>query len=96
MTQQPSISSNLLCPKSGAPGPRVYDSRARTNEGVWRRRKCLRCGERFTTVEILESAKPLVEYDMERLASLRTKLADAIEFIDRLSSRVIAAHRERE
>lgn len=65
----------------------MYDSRARTKYGVWRRRKCLACGERFTTVEMLEAAKPLVDADMDRLAALRTKLMDAVAFIDLVAQR---------
>lgn len=39
------------CPKCGARGTMVYDSRP-TGVGRIRRRKCLKCPHRFTTYEI--------------------------------------------
>jgi transcriptional regulator NrdR family protein len=30
----------------------VYNSRAKVNGFVWRRRKCLSCGRRWTTYEV--------------------------------------------
>ncbi|MGK9450324.1 NrdR family transcriptional regulator [Acidithiobacillus caldus] len=44
----------MLCPKCGSSKHRVIDSR-QYDFGVRRRRECLECGERFSTVEIRKS-----------------------------------------
>ena len=40
------------CPKCGSEVLSIYDTRKKNNV-VWRRRKCVMCGEKFATVEIL-------------------------------------------
>lgn len=41
----------MLCPKCKSDNLKVYDSRP-SNESTWRRRMCLDCKCRFSTVEI--------------------------------------------
>ena len=41
----------MKCPQCGCDQTKVVDSRPSENEAIRRRRKCLRCGSRFTTYE---------------------------------------------
>ena len=44
----------ILCPSCGAPGSRVSDSRSVDwGQAQRRRRDCVGCGQRFTTIEAL-------------------------------------------
>ena len=68
----------MICPKCKANQLTVVDSRPTSNE-VRRRRECLVCHHRFTTVEIsLDRAKKI---DAERL---RQQIACLEEKIDRV------------
>ena len=51
----------MICPKCGANDDKVLDSRP-TDDGfaVRRRRVCLVCGARFSTIEKIEGLKPMV------------------------------------
>ena len=51
----------MICPKCGANDDKVLDSRP-TDDGfaVRRRRVCLVCGARFSTIEKIEGLKPTV------------------------------------
>jgi transcriptional regulator NrdR family protein len=53
------------CPRCNAPDSHVYDSRLRVSGAVWRRRKCRKCGARWTTTETL------LELTREEVKSLK-------------------------
>ena len=51
----------MRCPKCGGPEDKVIDTRTVENNSVIRRRReCLGCGHRFTTVERLEGIQLMV------------------------------------
>ena len=66
----------MNCPYCGYHDSKVIDSRE-VNDGIRRRRQCLKCDERFTTYERLQPASLFVtkkderreEYDREKLLS---------------------------
>lgn len=66
----------MNCPYCGHSEDKVIDSRE-VNEGIRRRRRCLGCGQRFTTYERLQPASLFVikkderreEFDREKLLS---------------------------
>jgi transcriptional repressor NrdR len=70
----------MRCPNCGHPDTAVVDSReAEDGESIRRRRKCEKCGERFTTRERSESARiQVVKRDGSRQEFDRRKLASAI------------------
>lgn len=49
----------MNCPVCNDPDSKVLDTRT-SGEGIRRRRQCLACGERFTTMERIERRMPLV------------------------------------
>jgi len=68
----------VLCPSCGYQDSKVVDSRE-VNEGVRRRRQCLKCGHRFTTYERLEPASLfVVKKDQRREEFNREKLLGGI------------------
>lgn len=70
----------MQCPKCAHDDDRVIDSRAvRDGRAVRRRRECLRCGERYTTYEALETRPVLVvKRDGRRVAYDRAKMVIGI------------------
>lgn len=55
----------MNCPKCKENNDKVFDSRPCMKvEGIWRRRECLSCGERWTTYEVTE----------DKLATSQTEL----------------------
>lgn len=68
----------MNCPRCKAPSNRVADSRP-LEEGtaIRRRRTCLKCGERWTTYERLES--PYAETLLEASARLERRLALSLQ-----------------
>ena len=71
----------MYCPKCKNPETRVLDSRE-TNEHreIRRRRKCMKCGFRFTTFERVESANfTVVKKDQRRESYNRHKLEEGIK-----------------
>ena len=60
----------MLCPKCKSDNLKVYDSRP-TDEATWRRRLCLDCKCRFSTIEI-----SLEEY--RDLKDMEAKLTDVL------------------
>ena len=55
MTAHPKIA----CPYCDGSTSRVTDSRpSRRQDGIWRRRECTRCRNRFTTEEVLRGTYP--------------------------------------
>lgn len=65
----------MRCPYCGHRDTRVTDSRA-NDDGIRRRRHCVACGERFTTVEVVQRATvQIVKKDGRREDFLREKLA---------------------
>ena len=42
----------MKCPNCGEDDNRCVDTRTYPNNRIWRRRKCLSCGKRFTTYEV--------------------------------------------
>ena len=70
----------MRCPNCGHADTAVVDSReAEDGESIRRRRKCEKCGERFTTRERSESARiQVVKRDGSRQEFDRRKLASAI------------------
>ena len=68
----------MKCPYCGYHDSRVIDSR-NVNEGVRRRRQCLSCGARFTTLERLQPASLFViKKDKRREEFNRDKLLTGI------------------
>ena len=70
----------MRCPNCGHADTAVVDSReAEDGESIRRRRKCEKCGERFTTRERSESARiQVLKRDGSRQEFDRRKLASAI------------------
>jgi len=65
----------VRCPFCGHRDTRVTDSRA-NDDGIRRRRHCVACGERFTTVELVQrSAVQVIKKDGRREDFRREKLA---------------------
>ena len=50
----------MKCPKCGNK-THIYDVQKRKDGTVWRRRECLQCKFRFTTLEEVISKKPKVD-----------------------------------
>src|SRR5438034_9804015 len=71
----------MRCPSCRHEDTRVVDSReAEDGESIRRRRKCEKCGERFTTRERSESARiQVLKRDGSHQEFDRRKLASAIE-----------------
>jgi len=68
----------IRCPNCGYHDSKVTDSRG-TDESIRRRRKCLECGFRFTTIERIQSATlVIIKKDQRREAFHREKLAIGI------------------
>ncbi len=70
----------MLCPKCHSPKGKVIDSRL-TQEGaaVRRRRRCLKCGLRFTTYEeVCAENFRVLKRDGRRVPFLRSKLAEGL------------------
>lgn len=64
----------MRCPYCHYRDSRVTDSRS-TDDGIRRRRQCIRCGERFTTVEVVQvSTVQIVKRDGRREEFSREKL----------------------
>lgn len=70
----------MRCPNCGHPDTAVVDSReSEDGESIRRRRKCEKCGERFTTRERSESARiQVVKRDGSKQEFDRRKLVSAI------------------
>lgn len=68
----------MRCPKCGSNDTRVVDSRE-APDAVRRRRKCEACGDRFTTYERVETARPMVvKRDGTREEWNRMKLMEGV------------------
>ena len=64
--------ADLRCPSCGAVQTCVKDSRGKKDRAsIWRRRECLSCTMRFSTMEMVE---PLTEDAAFRLVELATAL----------------------
>lgn len=75
------------CPVCNSPGVRVMDSRVRTS-GRSRRKRCERCGHRWSTIEVsLEEAPTLVSD--EAIVRAEKIIADAIDQLSALRSSLI-------
>lgn len=61
----------------------VIDSRKRTY-GVWRRRKCLECGSRFTTQEVLSLNIEQASRKMGKLKANLKRFQDSLDEINNL------------
>jgi hypothetical protein len=77
----------MRCPKCNLDNDTVYDSRSSyDNRGVWRRRRCKGCGERWTTEEL-----PGVLIDsLINLASTYLGIDDAMKSASSDSREVLA------
>jgi hypothetical protein len=61
--------TNLCCPNCGKTKNRVYDTRQAASGGaIWRRRRCVHCGERFTTYEFVFTAERRREFEPHRVS----------------------------
>ena len=68
----------IRCPSCGYHDSKVTDSRG-TDESIRRRRKCLECGFRFTTIERIQTAAlVIIKKDQRRERFNREKLAIGI------------------
>lgn len=84
----PRPSKTLTCPECRAGVSKVIDSRPGSNKGVRRRRECLKCQHRWTTVEVsvLNSQRALqqelkVEYRRQIVSSLQEDFRKAIDIV---------------
>ena len=70
----------MRCPKCGDPEDKVIDTRTVENNSVIRRRReCLGCGHRFTTVERLEGIQLMViKKDVTRQPFSREKIMNGL------------------
>ena len=70
----------MRCPFCGSEKDRVIDSRSsKEGEAVRRRRQCLRCSQRFTTYEYIESVSlTIIKNDQRREPYDRQKLMQGI------------------
>ena len=69
--------AGVNCPTCKHPGSHVFRSMPLPDgTGIRRTRRCDRCGDRYSTIELLEVA---VKKDREQLATAR-KLAQALEY----------------
>lgn len=70
----------MRCPKCGCPDDKVVDTRvSRDGDGIRRRRECLACANRFTTVEaLLRADLVVVKRDGTREDFNPEKLRDGI------------------
>ncbi len=73
--------SNLPCPKCGGDA-RVSDSRPH-ELGVHRRRKCMKCGERFSTMEMIRYKQAI---------KLQNKLNELVEQLMELKEGIDNEH----
>lgn len=71
----------MRCPQCGCLDDKVVDSRAtKEGAGVRRRRECLQCGHRFTTLEeIIQAELKVIKRDNSREDFDREKLRHGIE-----------------
>lgn len=61
--------SKVPCPLCGSRCSRTLETRARGEQETWRRRLCLDCGARFSTLEQLLHSEPALRLRAGRLAS---------------------------
>ena len=71
----------MKCPHCAYVESKVLDSRtSKEADTIRRRRECLKCGKRFTTIETIEESIPLVvKKDGRREAFDRTKIANGLK-----------------
>lgn len=71
----------MRCPKCGDANDKVIDSRsARNGQSIRRRRRCLRCGHRFTTYEeIVKISLRVIKRDGRHEEFDRNKLLNGVE-----------------
>ena len=71
----------MRCPQCGCQDDKVVDSRAtKEGAGVRRRRECLQCGHRFTTIEeIIQAELKVIKRDDVREDFDREKIRRGIE-----------------
>lgn len=71
----------MKCPFCGNVESKVLDSRvSKELESIRRKRECLKCGKRFTTVERVEEGLPMVvKKDGRREAFDRTKILNGLK-----------------
>lgn len=75
---------HTLCPKCGAPGFRVSDSRDETEEGRRRRRKCDVCQHRQTTFELDAEVVKAIFAARAALKVANTKVSAALALLEGL------------
>ena len=68
----PRTKATIVCPVCGHPVSEVVDSRS-NHKGVRRRRRCLACYERFSTLEMIVKID-----DQERAEKLWTEAIDEL------------------
>lgn len=69
----------MKCPKCGSTSLSCIDSRP-INETIRRRRKCMKCGQRFSTYEIRTE-------DYYGLKIIETLLDDTLAFIEKIAEK---------
>lgn len=71
----------MKCVFCGCGESRVVDSRNLNDNGIRRRRECLKCGKRYTTYEVLES-NPMIVTNVynEREPFKLDKLVESLEY----------------
>jgi transcriptional regulator NrdR family protein len=61
------------CPRCGSTNVSVVDSRPKENH-IWRRRKCLECGEKYTTYEVDAKLFEKIKAKAEAIDTLKSAL----------------------
>ena len=65
------IRQKLPCPYCGGFRSRVTNSRSGAGDvGIWRRRECLSCGQRFTTEEVVRGSYKITTTSGSKRASV--------------------------
>ena len=72
------LHSVFECPKCGSDNLTVCDTRKRNNV-IWRRRRCLDCGEKFSTTEIMADDLDIIERQSNIIRKMLTMTQHALE-----------------
>jgi len=98
----------MKCPFCSSGKSGVVDKRSATDDAIWRRRECLKCGKRYTTYERIETMPIMVikkdgrleRFDRNKLKNGILKACEkrpvSLERIDRAVEEIEAKLRSRE
>jgi len=86
--QESAGSLSVPCPKCGHAVSAVIDTRPRATGQPRRRRQCLKCQERFTTREMLETDFEAIEEFREQIGVAHRSLIEATALVVRLRATI--------